>query len=377
MLTPTKALISIAALRNNFSIIDKKVRSQGADSKNIICVVKADAYGHGAVNISSELIKLGVTRLAVSCFLEALELRENNINCEIVIFGPLQYIDVNVASEKKFTVCVSCPEDINLLKSLKTNNIIKVIVNVDTGMGRMGITLEESINAFNELKEIKCVKVIGIMSHLSCADKTEEEDIKYTKNQINDFKLLAEIAKKSFNNLELISFANSSGILFQDGSIFGAPRPGIALYGVSPDNNTDNMDGFEPVMNVVTQIAQIRDLPEGTCISYGRESKLERDSKIALIPIGYEDGMQRKIKPGFNLMVHDTFVPIVGSITMDYTLLDITDIKDAKVGDEVLVMGKKGKSEVRAEKHAEAAGTISYEILTSIGKRVIRQVVDK
>jgi alanine racemase len=376
MSIPTRALISILALRNNFSIISNKVRVAGVETKNIICVVKADAYGHCAKIISTELVKLGVKWLAVSCMKEAIELREHGIKSNIIIFGPIQYVDIERAINENLVVCISCTEDIKLLKSLNINRNLKAIVNIDTGMGRMGLTLEQSNEAFNILTQITNIEVIGIMSHMSCADGTQPDDIEYTNNQINDFRLLVSSSKKIFKNIKLVSLANSSGILFKNNSIYNAPRPGIALYGVSPDNNLDIMDKFEPVMNVVTQIAQIRTHPEGACISYGRHTRLERQSNIALIPFGYEDGMQRKIEPGFELMVHGMPAPVIGSVTMDYTLIDVTDIEEAKVGDEVLVLGKRGNSEVRAETHALAAGTISYEILTSIGKRVKREITD-
>jgi len=259
---------------------------------------------------------------------------------------------------------------------------------VDTGMGRMGFLPEEMSGLAERLARMSAIRITGIFSHLPVSDSADEEDVEYTRRQLQDFSLMAKAIQKLCADGRQVSIANSGALLFHQDAALAAARPGIMLYGVRPAHGLPVQARLEPVMRWVTRIAQVRCLPAGSSISYGRKTVLKRPSCIALLPVGYADGLSRRIPPGFNLFVRAKPAPITGVITMDLTMIDVTDVPGAAPGDRVLIMGKDVQNagpdtdladyldhaqvEITAEDHARAAGTIPYEILTSVGKRVKR-----
>jgi alanine racemase len=390
MARPTKAEVLLAALRHNLSFVRNKT-----EDAEIIPVVKADAYGHGAVGVSRELIKRGVRNLAVACLEEVVELQEAGIKAQIFMLGPLRRDEVGELVERNVVIMLSSPEDLDALESHAKSavsgradkNGMSAVIYVDTGMGRMGFMPEQVAMLKERLDGVDSLEVVGVFSHLPCADSTDEEDVEYTKRQIQDFRLVSEAVKKFRPDLKYASIANSGAVLLHEQALMSAVRPGIMIYGVWPDVSLADRTGIQPVMRWVTKIDQVRSLPEGSCVSYGRETVLKRPSKIALIPVGYADGLNRRIKPGFKLFVRGRPAEITGRITMDMTMIDVTDIPGAEPGDRVLIMGadtqyKEGSRgpvqvEVKAEDHAMAAGTIPYEILTSVGGRVEKVYLDE
>lgn len=383
---PTIAEIVLPALRSNLKLIRSRAAAAGSSGPEvaIIPVVKADAYGHGAVAVSRELENQGIKWLAVACLEEAMELRDAGISAEIAILGPLKEDEFKEAGARKLTPVLSSPDDLSRLGSAlgkRSGLPLSVILDVDTGMGRMGFLPEEMADAGRRLRELKAVRAVGLFSHLSVADCAGEDDREYTVRQIEDFKLIAAALAKTLPELSLFALANSGGLFFHPAATMNAARPGITLYGVRPNPELADPSGLWPVMRLVTEIAQVRSLPAGASVSYGRKTVLARPSKIALLPVGYADGLKRSLPPGFAFLVRGQRAPIVGVVTMDFTMVDVTEIPEAKVGDRVLVMGRERKDaglksglpiEVLVEEHARAAGAIVYEILTGIGKRVPR-----
>jgi len=370
-----------------------------AGAAEIIPVVKADAYGHGAVAISQELVKTGIKHLAVACMEEAAELLDSGVNARLIILGPLFEDEVTEIITRRFIPVISRPSDLDMIeKGLKIkapngDGRIEVIIDVDTGMGRMGFLPEEINDLVERLRKMSMVRLSGIFSHLPVSESADEEDVEYTRRQLQDFSLMVKAIRKLDPEGPHVSIANSGALLFHQDAAMSAARPGIMLYGVRPAHGMPVQARLEPVMRWVTKIAQVRCLPAGSSISYGRKTVLKRTSCVALLPVGYADGLSRKIQPGFNLFVRGKPAPITGVITMDLTMIDVTDIPGAAPGDRVLIMGKDVQNagpdkdladyldhaqvEVSAEDHARAAGTIPYEILTSVGKRVKRIIKDE
>jgi len=389
MTKPTQARIILPALKKNLSMIKSKVEELNDQPVEIVPVVKADAYGHGSIEVAKELVKLGMRWLAVSCLEEATELKQAGVDKNIIILGPADESEIKEVVQRGFVQVISSNDELDLVESTfgsdrslnKAEKAFQVILDVDTGMGRMGFLPEQMPEVSGRAKSISGIRISGIFSHLAAADSTEKEDKDYTESQIKDFMVITKAMKKNNHDLELISIANSAGIFLHPDSIMNAVRPGIALYGVKPNPDLDEPQGLEPVMRWVTRIAQVRSLPSGTFVSYGRQTMLKRRSRIALLPVGYADGLSRRIPPGFNLFTRGKPAPVTGVVTMDFTMIDVTDVPEANPGDRVLIMGKDSQEnaqvQVRAEDHAKAAGTIPYEILTSVGKRVKRVYLEE
>ncbi len=397
MTRPTKAEVSIAALRRNLELISRSTSGEGAEPPAIIGVVKANAYGHGAVEVSLRLIGWGIKWLAVACVEEAVELADAGVlrdnDTRVIILGPVLPGDMEEIAGHGFVPVISDPDDLAMMeeacrKPSMAGSRLEAVLYLDTGMGRTGILAEQVNEVCERARQASCLEVIGLFSHFPSADGKDEADLEYTRGQIRDFQLLSQAVLRSFPGCRLVSIANSSGIFYHPSSIMNAVRPGIALYGVRPDSNLFEPAGLQPVMRLVTKIAQVRDLPAGAPVSYGRKTVLQRPSRLALLPVGYADGLNRRLPPGFKFSVKGMPAPLAGVVTMDLTVVDVTDIPGARPGDRVLLMGRESERfmegsvghedavlEVPAEVHAREAGTIPYEILTSVGERVKRVYV--
>lgn len=376
MTRPTKVEIIVPALLRNLALIRGQAGGKSGPVE-VIAVVKADAYGHGAVEVSRVLVRERVRWLAVACLEEALELEAAGLlgEARALVLAPMQGDEARELAERGFVAMLTSLSDFELIESLESAGVEppSLAVVIDTGMGRMGLLPEEVSEAVRRLRSRPGRRVIGLFSHFPVADSFDEDNLEFTRRQLEDFRLLFEAMHRNFPGLSLVSIANSAGIFFHSASLMRAVRPGISLYGARPEPELAGPEGLSPVMRWVTRIAQVRELPAGASISYGRRTVLTRRSRVALLPAGYADGLNRRLPPGFPFLVHGKPAPILGTITMDFTMIDVTDIPSAAPGDRVLLMGREPEGgEVRAEDHARAAGTIPYEILTSVGKRVPR-----
>lgn len=376
---PTRAEIDLSALRHNLSAIRSR-----AGHAEVIAVVKADAYGHGARPVAAELFRQGVRSFAVACLEEADELQDAGAipGGRVIVLGPLLRDEVEEMRSRGNVGVVSSLADLDFISSLPDGPVFQVALDIDTGMGRMGLCPEEVGPTVDRLARAAHVRVIGVMSHFSVADSSGEDDQEYTRRQREDFELLAGRVKERLPDVSFWSIANSGGIFLQEGSAFDAVRPGITLYGVSPNPVVPLPVALAPVMRLVTEVAQVRSLPAGACVSYGRQTVLSRPSRLALLPVGYADGLMRRLSPGFEFKVRGRSAPIAGVVTMDLTMIDVTDVPGVQAGDRVLLLGRDRQErdpgetvtvEVRAEDHARFAHAIPYEVLTGIGKRVRRE----
>jgi len=391
MSRPTRAEIIIPALERNLELIFRSA-SKGTEPPVIIPVVKANAYGHGAVEISRHLVGSGIKWLAVACLEEALELAESGAvppeKASIIILGPVFKDEIEEIARQGFVPVISGPSDVEKIEAIckSGGKGLRAVIYLDTGMGRTGVVAEDLNELCGRSKQIPGLEIVGIFSHFPVADSADEEDCNYTRAQIQDFQLLSRSILTVFPSCRLISIANSSGIFYHPESVMNAVRPGICMYGVRPASDLEGPDGLHPVMRLTTEIAQVRKLPAGASISYGRKTVLQRPSRLALLPVGYADGLSRRLPPGFTFSVKGKAAPLAGVVTMDLTVIDVTDIPEARPGSRVLLMGRENKggaeddqalTEVPAEVHARETGTIPYEILTSVGPRVKRVYLEE
>lgn len=371
---PVWAEINLDNLEHNIREIKKISRNS-----EIIAVIKADAYGHSAIDVANFLNKEGIDRLAVAVITEAIELRQGGINSRILAMGyvPIEYSDEIIDKNIEVTV-YNMEHAIELSNAAKKRNkTIKIHIKVDTGMGRLGFLVNESsIDEIYEISKLENLELEGIFSHFSSAD---EVDKTYTKNQNKLFKEVVETLKDRGVNFNTVHIANSAGFMeFSDredeiDTFFDAVRIGILLYGYYPSCNVkkERLE-LRPVLSLKARITHIKEVEVGTAISYGRTYVTDSKRKIATIPIGYADGYLRGISNVGYVIVNGEFAKVIGNICMDQCMIDITDIKDVKNNDEVILIGSNGDKNVDAEVVASWLNTISYEIINLISKRVPR-----
>jgi alanine racemase len=361
------AEIDLNSISNNLGIIRDL-----SDNRPVIAVVKADAYGHGAVEVSRRLISEGVEYLAVAFTEEAKQLRDAGINSPIlVLFDPdiediFRYNLIPAIHDKKTAFVLS-------KEAVKNNLNIRVHIKVDTGMGRLGFA-GDAAKEILEIANLKGITIDGVMSHFSEADLL---DVSFAKMQIERFNSIKTELLNVGLSIRLFHMANSAAVITLPESHFDAVRPGIMLYGYSPILVASSQlpvagSQLQPVMTVKTKILALRRLPSGTPISYGRTFITKRDSLIGVIPVGYADGFSRRFSNNAELLVRGKRVPVVGRVCMDLTMLDLTDIEQVEEGDEVVIIGKQGNESIDAAELAFRVDTIPYEILTSLGNMAKR-----
>lgn len=359
------AEIDLPAISHNFKYVKER-----AQDKAVMAVVKADAYGHGSVEVARRLVKDGVDFLSVAFSQEAKELRHAGIDIPmIVLFDPdpediLQYNLIPVISDKKSALLLSKEAE-------RKNKVVTAHIKVDTGMGRLGFIKDEAKNIM-EIANLKGLTISGIMSHFSDSDS---EDHSFAHLQISRFNALkAELLQ---NGLNIASFhmANSAAIISLPKSHFDAVRPGLMLYGVSPFEDSFSKSSplsdtpLLPAMSLKTRMVSLRKVPNGTPISYGKTFITKRESLIGVMSIGYADGFCRMFSNNADVLVKGRRAPVVGRVCMDLTMIDLTEIQhEVTDDDEVVIMGMQGSEFISSAELARRADTISYEILTSLGK---------
>ncbi|MFC1644222.1 alanine racemase [Candidatus Omnitrophota bacterium] len=363
---PTWAEIDLDAVRHNLDCM----RNLIGTGVEIMAVVKANAYGHGICQVSHALVADGVSYLGVATVDEALNLRGSGIDTPVLVLGSVLEEEAKVAAQNNITLTLCDPGILRVLAAIakKTSLRPKVHIKVDTGMGRIGVWHKDAIGFIREVYSDKEIDLEGIYTHFSSAGR----DRMVTRLQIASFEKVLEDVDSSGIDIRYKHAANSIAVVDWKKSHMNLVRPGILLYGVYPKESFRRAFRLEPVMNLKTRIVHLKDTPPGRAISYGRTYITQKRTKIATIPIGYADGYGRILSNKAEALVNGQYVRIVGMVTMDQTLLDVGHIKDVGVGDEVVLIGKQGQSEVLIEKIAKLAGTIPYEILSAITDRVPR-----
>lgn len=337
----------------------------------ILAVVKADAYGHGAIPVCRRLEAEGVNALGVATTEEGLALREAGIATPILVLGPADRDQIAAMIEAALTPAISTPASLDavIAEASQRDGRIPIHLKVDTGMGRLGLLPEQVPHALAALDRARDrVLLEGIFTHLACADDPEDP---FTQTQIECFDgVLARVRDAGFKP-QVVHAANSGAILHYPDAWFDTVRPGILLYGAHPSPRSRRLD-LKPVLSFRSRLVQVKELPSGSSVGYSRAFVTRRPGPIGIVPAGYADGLSRALADTGGALVAGHLVPYAGRISMDYATLDLASVPDAREGDEVVLLGRQLEQTISADSFASWAGTIPYEALCGIGPRVPR-----
>lgn len=363
--------VNLKQIESNLDIYRKALKKDAS----IMAVIKADAYGHGDAMVARTLSAKGVNLFAVSNIDEAVGLRNAGINGEILILGYSSPIYANTLHFLNLTQAIVSEEYADALA--RTGYGIKCQFAIDTGMNRIGLPSYDAKETAAVIRQYgRSLHINGVFTHLCVADGNSEEDRVYTHHQLERFKAVADDLKDM--ELPYIHCYNSAGGLYHlednefNMTIGNIVRLGIVLYGLKPDKDSVLPQGIKPAMTWKSAISMVKELEPGEPISYGRTFITKRKSKIATVTTGYADGFSRHLSNQGFVMIKGKMAPIVGRVCMDQTLVDVTDIPDVKMGDSVILMGSDGINTYDADDMASDLGTIGYEIICNISKRVQR-----
>ena len=363
------AEVNLKAIENNFNELAKKVQNNA----KICAIVKANAYGHGVIEVVETVLAAGADYLAVARINEALEIRKAGFKTPILILGftPIDNINDLIDNDIEQTVySLDYIEEINKLAEFKGKKA-KVHIKVDTGMGRLGILPEVAGNFATKVSELSNIEITGIFSHFAKADAFDKS---YAKKQLTAFQLALNNISKAGIEIPIKHIANSAAVLDLPESHFNMVRFGVALYGLWPSDEIGKDVNLQPAMTLKATITHVKEMPPHKYISYGCTFETKRKSLIATLPIGYADGWTRMLSGKIKVLFKNKKVPVVGRICMDQCMIDVTDVADVKVGDEVILFGTREQS---ADEIANILGTINYEIVCMISKRVPRTYIGR
>lgn len=379
---PTVARVDLEALRFN---VGQARRLAGG--RDLIAVVKADAYGHGAAAVARALEADGVRRFGVALVEEGRALREAGLRGEILVLGgftPDQAPDL-VALELSAAIFHHDHAAALDAAAVRAGRVAPIHVKIDTGMGRLGFPVETAAQAVARVAQYPGLRLDGLMTHFADADLA---DPAYAREQIARFDAVAEAVARAGIKIPIRHAANSAALIKgpralgttpagrpSDGPLYEAVRPGIMLYGCRPDPEVDGV-ALKPVLSLTTKILLLKRVPPNTPISYGRTFVTRRESLIAVLPIGYADGYPRALSNRGTVLIRGRRVPVVGRVCMDLTMVDATEVPAVAEGDDAVLIGSQGEATLPAETVADAAGTIVYDLLCGIGPRVPRRYHD-
>ena len=367
-LRPVWAEINLSNLDYNIKNIKAKI-----GDREMIGVIKADAYGHGSIKVAEVLRENGCKTFAIATLQEAITLRQAGAKEEIIMLGltPDIYADTIVNYDITPVVCDSANAKAFSDAAAEAGKVVSGLIAVDTGMGRIGYLADEPDYAVEDVKKIAAFpnfKIKGMFSHMATADAFDKT---YSHQQEAKYNKFYETLTSAGIDIPFRTLANSASIMELPSVHFDACRPGIILYGCYPSDEVDvNQLSIKPVMSVKANIVHLKDVPPGFSVGYGRKYISEKPAKIATIALGYADGYPRPYSAQAKVIVNGVIAPIAGNICMDQCMIDVTDVPGVKVGDEVIVMGTDGKNTILADDIAKATGTINYEIACAFGQRL-------
>jgi len=344
-----------------------QIRNRVAPAR-VIPVVTAAAYGHGAVACAGRLVREGVTMFAVAQFQEAMELRESGIDEAILVLGRLFPQQLPEAVKAGFRITVFGEEDLHWLEAVGAERPVPVHVKIDTGMGRTGLLASRTDSFLNDLVQCRSIIWEGLFSHFATAD---EPDKRYANLQLARFRELLGRVRELVRRPSLIHMASSAAILDLPESTFDAVRPGIIMYGHYPSRTTSQTIAPKQVMTLKTYVAHVREMPGGHPVSYGRRWSTPGPTRLVVLPIGYADGISRRLTNLGKVLIRGKQYPMVGTVTMDFIMVDVAD-DPVKVGDEVIIWGESSQGTIQLADVAERIGTIPYELTCMVSKRVRR-----
>jgi alanine racemase len=361
---PTVAEIDLDSLAHNY----QQIRSRVHPRAKILGVVKDNGYGHGAVFIARELERLGVDLLGIALADEGIELRDGGIKKPILILSGIYEQEIDKVLEYNLIPMVFDGEIGRSLsdEAKRRKRRVAVHLKFDTGMGRLGVPVEGALKFIEEIKGLSNLIVDGVASHFSMADE------EYTRAQLDAFREVVGLCGGRGIKPTYWHISSSAPTIDFPDSWFNLVRPGILLYGSYPNMEYADRIALKPVMRLHTAIEFLKRVPAGKRISYGGTYTTQRESLVATLPVGYGDGYNRLLSNRGEVLLRGRRVPVIGRICMDLTMVDATDVEGVSVGDEVVLMGCQGEDGITADEIAEKIGTVSYEVLCMVGKRVPR-----
>jgi alanine racemase len=366
-LRPAYLEIDLKALASNVKNIKKRLGKK----VELLAVVKADAYGHGACEVSKVAMKSGATSLGVAILEEGIELREKGIKSPVLILYPefwgrekkiVQYDLQPVVIDYDFTCNLN-------QEASRQRKIAEVFLKIDTGMRRYGIEPAEVLDFFRKIKKLKNIKVKGILSQFST---TEERDKDFAEYQLSLFKQTVRELEEENGTRLIRSIANSGAVLELPQSYFDQVRVGILMYGIYPSLDLPQRIKVKPVISLRSKILQMKKVGKGVSIGYGRSFFTKRKTKFGTIPVGYADGYPRILSNKGEILIKGRRAPIIGRVCMDAFMVDLTHIPGVKTGEEAVLLGRQGKDKIDADQIGEWSQSLSYEIVTRMGKRLPR-----
>lgn len=363
---PTFAEIDLKAIRYNL----RRIKDSIDKNVKILGVVKKDAYGHGIREVSKAITKEGVDYLGVASLDEARELRNIGIKDKIIVLGSI--LPDEIEGVLKFDV-VQTVSDLDIARSIsklaqKKNKKINIHIKIDTGMGRLGFWHEEAVEVIKKIKALKNILIEGIFTHFPSA----EEDEVFTKRQIKYFDSLVKELQKQNINIPLRHTSNSMALIDFKDSHMNMVRPGLIMYGLYPREDLMKNLKLAPALSLKTKVSHVKSVSKGRSISYGRTYITKKDTRIAIIPVGYGDGYSRHLSNRGWVLIKGKRAPIVGRICMDMSMVDVGHLKDVRPGDDVVLIGTQCRERIRLEEIASLTDTIPYEVVCNIGHRVPR-----
>ena len=360
---PTRAVIDLKAISHNIAEIRKKIGSR----RDLMAVVKADGYGHGAVEVSLAALSSGATCLGVALPEEGLQLRDAGVDVPVLVLGLIQPKEAYKTIDSGLEQAVSTMELADALdqEARKASTHIKMHIKVDTGMGRIGVSPQDALELVRTISRFKNLDLTGIFSHFPSADETDKT---FTKRQIEIFNDLVQGIEDAGFRIPKRHMANSAAILDLPESYLDLVRPGIMIYGLYPSMEVSRSIKLKPAMTLKTDVIYVKSVPAGTPISYGRTFCVDRKAVVATLPVGYADGYYRLLSNQGSVLIRGRRVPLIGRVCMDMCMIDVTGIKDVRPGEEVVLFGENPPVDEIARK----IGTINYEVVCAVGKRVPR-----
>jgi len=366
---PTWVEIDLEAIAYNV----QQVKQLVGPEVRILAVLKADAYGHGAITVARTAINNGVSYCGVASVNEAVRLRDGGINAPILVLGYTPAWLAREAILHDITLTLY-DRDVALALSRAATDLRRtacVHIKVDTGMGRLGLMPDQVVPFVKEIHDLPGLDLVGIFTHFSVAD---EADLAFTRWQLARFRTILDRLAEIDVSFRAVHCANSAAILRLPESHFNTVRLGLAMYGLQPSPHVSLPAGFRPALTWKTTIAQVKTLPPGSYVSYGNTYQTQKEETVAVIPVGYADGFRRAPTRWQAVLVRGQRAPIVGRVCMDQTVINVSHIPNVRIGDEVVLIGHQGDDEIAAEEVADWLGTINYEVVSEILARVPRVV---
>jgi alanine racemase len=364
---PTAAFVDLIALSGNLD----RLRAHLSGQSRILAIVKANAYGHGLAAVARSLESAGVEDFGVAFPGEGIQLRQAGVRGSILVMGGFMPQDVRELVEFRLKPVIYHPDHLGWLSAMGDGGSkpLPVHIKVDTGMGRLGLSPEEVLPYARRVLEVKGVRLEGLMTHFS------DEDLRSSRladGQVELFRSIHQRLRDGGITLSQVHMANTGALLSRRDTWWSMVRPGLALYGYAPSKGLGSVLPLQPVLTLKSRITQVRRVPSGTAVSYGGTFVTRRESVIGVVPMGYADGYPRALSNRGEVLVRGQRAPIIGRVCMDMFVVDLTEIASVRLTEEAVLIGSQGDEIITAADLAEWAGTIPYEILSTIGGRIPR-----